>query len=90
MESEICRENLGAGEVLNCGSRTTDLEWRRVVDWGIKRVKLWMSMPSSVGGLGKEGLCTMICASMRDLVYHVAPSVAFSTFREGPEAADLY
>lgn len=90
MESEICWGGSGAGQLLNWGSRTTDPEWMRVVEWGTKRVKLWMTMPSPVGGLGEEWPCTMICASGRDLVYHVAPSIHCSTFREGPEAANLY
>lgn len=33
MESEIRRGSSGAGELLNWGSRTTDLEQMRVVDW---------------------------------------------------------
>lgn len=56
------------------GSVTTDLEWLRVVDRGMKRVKLWMGMPSSVGGLGEEWPCTMTGASRRDLVYHASLS----------------
>lgn len=88
MESEICRGSSGAGEVLNWDS---DLEWLRGLDWGRRRVKLWMRMPSTLGGgRSRKGMgIHKDLWTKRGLGLSCGTPVHCSTFRVGPEAADL-